>query len=73
MDAETTGTKTWNAFQVAESNGAYSGRRVRFMFDHELVDGALDKAIRSIRSEHVILTVRGDMYWVSGETLVEVH
>jgi hypothetical protein len=65
--------ETWPAGQIGQSNGAYSGRRIRFTFDHELVDGTLDRSDRSVQTSRTILMVNGNMYWVENDTPVEVH
>lgn len=70
-----TNRETWNAGQIGASFGAYSGKRVRFMFDHALVDGILTRSDGSMNtndSGRVMLVVDGTSFMVDNVTLVEV-
>lgn len=64
--------ETWTAQQIADSNGAYSGRKVSFPFDGVTITGTLERSDRSVQSGRAILTVDGDTYWVPGTTTIEV-
>lgn len=65
---------TWNAFQIGMSGGAYSGRKVRFELDGELIEGILTRSDRTTDdSHHAYLTVDGVWHSVPGATLVEVY
>jgi len=70
--------KTWNAFQLVISNGAYGGKDVRFMTPADgLIEGQLRRANAS--EEHpghtlLLIDANGDSDWytIPNSTLVEV-
>lgn len=69
--------ETWNAGQIGGSNGAYSGRQVRFWFDGAEVKGLLNRSDGSLNKHdgtewNVMLVVDGTSFFVPNSTVVEV-
>jgi hypothetical protein len=64
--------KTWNAFQIGQSNGAYSGRVVKFTHEGRAVRGVLDRSDQASGSQKVLLVVDGTPHFVCSYALVEV-
>jgi hypothetical protein len=70
--------KTWSAFQIGQSNGAYAGRVVKFRTtDNEPVHGVLTQSSHPQGSFTVLLTVASDqstdVHTVGSYTMVEVY
>jgi hypothetical protein len=70
--------KTWNAFQIGQSNGAYAGHVVKFRnVKGEQVHGVLKQSFHPQGSPNVLLTVAcdqsTDVHTVGSYEMVEVH
>lgn len=70
--------KTWNAFQIGQSNGAYAGHVVKFRnVDNEQVHGVLTQSFHPQGSPNVLLTVASDqstnVHTVGSYAMVEVY
>lgn len=65
--------ETWTAGQLAWSNGAYSGRTVKFDATGEQISGVLEQARRAEKRGDVLILVSGRAWrTISEATPVEV-
>jgi hypothetical protein len=65
--------ETWTAGQLGHSNGAYSGRNVRFMADGMLVEGTLTLSDKIPHSTKTMLVVGSCRCIVLDPTPVTVY
>jgi hypothetical protein len=66
--------ETWTAAQIGQSNGAYSGRRVRLIVaDIGLVDGILVRSDAANGTPgQAAVQIENELHFVPDATLIEV-
>ena len=64
--------EVWNAGQIGDSHGAYSGRNVEFAVGNKTITGPLTRSDVSLDGIYTALTVDGRRYLLVNKTPVTV-